>query len=341
MIGKNKTASILMDIYNEIVIDDNYSKHYPMRFGLEICVTESGVEIRNRLASLLYEDINVSYCWSERSTLDVIGNFIRDLGVLKKEDSYPDFDLIASQLIDKFSEEYDECEALTVVEGLLTSQSIRIGNVTFFPFDHKQSLLKRPPFDSLFEDVYPTRDCIATAKYKTESRRSIEHLYIDTEYCLNIFRYIGTLVWADQIIPRISIHGRPRSNNSYSLSIDGEGQVSAIVLEEFGSMPYRLNEETSPYANFHGLDYLQSLVDKTDKTQIEHALLVSIQWFGDATQEVQPLSSFIKYYMPLDILLKRDEERAKDVVPNRLCRLLDPWNIKRNGQHKGNPICTI
>jgi hypothetical protein len=91
-----------------------------------------------------------------------------------------------------------------------------------------------------------------------------------------------------------------------------------------------LNEETWPYANFHGLDYLQNLVDKTDKTQIEQALLVSIQWFGDATQELQPLSSFMKYYMPLEILLKRDEERAKDVVPNRICRLLDPWNIKKN-----------
>ena len=84
MIGKNKAETILMSLYREIVIDGNYENSYPMRFGMDICVNEKGVEIRNQLAVLLLQDKFVYDKWSGKSILEEINNIISELGIKKR-----------------------------------------------------------------------------------------------------------------------------------------------------------------------------------------------------------------------------------------------------------------
>lgn len=329
MIGKGKTTKTLTTLYREIIIDDDPEKRYPMRFGLDICVSDDGVRIRNDLAIELLQDEKIAQNWSDESLLEEIDSTIRDLGLQKKIDDYPDFTSKANELINKLILDFKEREAITVVEGLLVSEPLEIGQVTFYPFEQKQDLLTQPPFNSLFSDVYATRDCIATGRYRAEARRSIELLHRDTEYGLNILRFISSLVWYNEKTRQMSISGRPRENVAYSLSIDADGHPTAMAEVAFSPIPVNLNEKIIQYANFYGLSDLTTLVNKANPTEIEKSLLTAIQWFGDATNELQPLSAFMKFYIPIDILLKREEENAKDCIPDRLSRLTDPWNTDK------------
>ena len=334
MVGKGKLVSILIKLYREIFIDETRQKQFAMRFGLDICVTNEGVKIRNELASLLFQNKTVASNWSDKSLLEHLDNSIQTLGSLKKRDDYPDFTSHASNLIADLTCDFEECDAITIVEGLQVSKSLQMGNITFFPIAEKQNLLNEPPLNILFKDVSPSRDSVAVGRYRVEPRRSIELIRRDTDYCLNILRYMGSLLWPNELARQINVAGEPRQNAAYSLSIGSSRHPSAFADTDFSVMPLRLDDETMPYADFHGLSHLISILNKPKRTEIEKSLLTAIQWFGDATRELQPLAAFLKFYMPIEIILKGEKEIAKRVIPKRLCRLLDPWNTNKQGTTK-------
>ncbi|MEX1247844.1 MAG: hypothetical protein WEA61_05135 [Anaerolineales bacterium] len=336
MVGKSKTANFLTQIYREIVIDEKHDKQFPMRFGLDICVTEKGVKGRNELAIQLIQEDKIAANWSDKSLLEKIDNTILELGVCKKNDDYPDFVTKASELREKLNQDFEEREALTIVEGLQVSKPLKIGRITFYPLEEKKNLINQPPYNILFSDVSPTRDCVASGKYRAEPRRSIELLHRETEYCLNILRYVGSLMWPNEQPRQVNIAGGPRQNAAYSLSLDGEGNHEALAESYFSVIPYQLDDELIQYANFYGLAELTKILDKSSRSEIEKALLTAVQWYGDATREIQPLFAFMKFYTPIDILLKGENEQAKKVIPKRLTRLFDPWNTdkKRTAQMK-------
>ena len=68
------------------------------------------------------------------------------------------------------------------------------------------------------------------------------------------------------------------------------------------------------------------MLDSNTRTQLQRSFLTAIQWFGQATQELLPLVAFIKYYIAIEVALKKDVERAKTVLPRRLGVLIHSWD---------------
>jgi hypothetical protein len=71
------------------------------------------------------------------------------------------------------------------------------------------------------------------------------------------------------------------------------------------------------------------MLEEPSPTEIERAFLTAIQWFGRATQEQLPLVAFIKFYIAIEVALKRPGEHAKSVLPRRIGVLLSPWDKSR------------
>jgi hypothetical protein len=292
MVGKHKLALFLTRINREIIINQEISRHYPMRFGLDICVSEEGVSIRNDLAILLLQDKRIADKWSDKSLVAIIDNTIRDLGTSKKNDVYPDFNGHASRILLELNQEFEEKEAITIVEGLTVMQPLVIGNISFLPLADRESLLNEPVNNVLFKGVSPHRDCVASAKYAVESQRAIELLRRDTEYALNILRFVAALVWYREPTRQINIAGEPRQTSEYSLVLEPDGQQLAATDTDFSVLPVKLNDEILPYFDFNGLFQIGQLLSKPSRNDLENALLTGIQWFGDATRELQPWPPF-------------------------------------------------
>lgn len=80
------------------------------------------------------------------------------------------------------------------------------------------------------------------------------------------------------------------------------------------------------FAEFYGLSQLQEIAASDSRSEIEESLLTGIQWYGDACQELIPLSGFAKYYISAEASSKMQDESAKAFLPRRLSVLIASWD---------------
>ena len=149
------------------------------------------------------------------------------------------------------------------IVGLVVDTPLQIGDVTFLPFEANLS-----SFDNLFtstlEQFSPDRDCIATTRVSAEWIKSAEIAREKIEKNLNILNFVGSLVWWDRPVGHINLAGRELERVSYTLVVElGTGVVTGRMGHTKSTpMPFRVDDEFLKFANFYGLGYIQSLINR-------------------------------------------------------------------------------
>lgn len=225
---------------------------------------------------------------------------------------------------------FDSRKCYVPIIGLVVEEPLIISDVVFYPIKTIENKLENKLITSFFDDLLPHRDCIASSEITADWFKATEILRSRAEEALNILRYIGSLVWNREPTRLIYVAGKHHERVSYALSIDSEGYISEVGDTQYTSLPFKVNKEFMPYAEFYGLSYIQSLMESRARHEIENSFLIALQWFGDATQDFVPLTAFMKFYISIEACTKILGERAKKCLPRRLSVLLSPW--KKNTQ---------
>ncbi len=206
---------------------------------------------------------------------------------------------------------------------------LEIGNVTFFPLDTYRPEFEGKIATSFREGESSDNSCLSCSHVCAEWRRASEIHGQHTQYALNILRFFGSLVWYDQPTRHIYIASQDPKRLSTSIGITATGQVSRVSTSDFPPIPFKIDDEFLEYAEFYGLSYVQSLLHIESSSELEQSFLVALQWYGEATQELLPLTAFIKYYISIEAAFKKASENAMRVLPKRLGVLFEPWDKTR------------
>jgi hypothetical protein len=227
----------------------------------------------------------------------------------------------------KINIEFKEYECIVPIIGLKINSKLQIGDVTFLPFEAKDR------FSNKFSDIHidkldPDRDCFSTTKIKAEWIRSAELAREKIEKTLNILRFLGALYWSSEPTRHIYISGQELMRVSSTFVIDPEQKFGTVGHSEFSVQLFKVDDDFIRYAEFYGLSYFQSLIDR-QSSAVEEDLFAAIQWYGFAIQELVPLVSFVKFYIAIETATKKDGENARAMLPKRISVLLEPWNQLR------------
>ena len=273
---------------------------------------------------------NIGEKWSEDGIQEQGHQLLLSLAETKKQGGEsPDFHSVAHEWLGKFDVEVREHLCYTAVSGLSVHLPLEVGDVTFLPLDTQRPELKNEMASSLLEKLNSYRDCLSCSSVTAEWRRASQIHRQKTEQALNVVRFIASLVWHDQPIRHIYIAGQDPGRVSDSLVVASEGTVSWVGASEFTPLPVQINHETIQYVEFYGLKEIQALLQVSHPSEIEQSFLTAIQWYGQATQEFLPLVAFVKYYISIEVVLKKEREYARSVLPRRLGVLIDPWDGSR------------
>ncbi|HEY59098.1 MAG TPA: hypothetical protein G4N92_00180 [Anaerolineae bacterium] len=326
-------SEMIEDIFNFLIIlnvpKDAYFLGYSddsSPFGLN----RIGYNAYVNLIGYILNIESIGDFWSEDGIKNLIHGLLIDLARSKKQQIQKiGFSKFAENLFSKISKNFEKYLCYTPVIGLTTKNPISIGKITFLNIEDAKSKIK-VDFLSFFDNLNPNRDCIATSLIKSEWRRSTEILREETEKVFNILRYIGSLVWYNQPQKHIYLKGRDRSRFSYSLAINSKGFASRNVNKEYSVLPYKVDKNFINYADFYGFDFIRKIIRRAKRKPIEQSFITAIQWFGDATQDLIPIFSFVKYYVAIETLLKNKNERnAKSLVSKRMSVLLEQYDRKK------------
>lgn len=272
---------------------------------------------------------NIAEMWSEDGIQELGHNLIVDLAKLKSQGtSSPDFTSIAQEWLDKIHVEFEEFGCYGVVSGLVVNSPLSVGDVTFLPAGDEIPDIEGMA-DHFVEGLNSYRDSVSYSKVTAEWRRASQIHREKTEAALNVLRFMASLIWHDQPTRHVYVEGLEPKRISDTLVVSSKGAVSSVGASEFAPLPIELTDEMIPYAQFHGFPQIQSLVAKPSPTQIERSFLTAIQWFGRATQEPLPLVAFIKFYIAIEVVLKKPSESAGSVLPRRIGVLISPWDKSR------------
>lgn len=272
---------------------------------------------------------NIGERWSEDGLQKLGHDLLLKLAEYKARAFSPDFKIVAAEWLAKVDVEFEQQACYTPVVGMTVESSFQIGDVTFLPLDVDRPELKADLATSFLDEFIPNRDCLSFSTVVAEWRRSAEIHRQRTHKALNVLRFIASLVWYDQPTRHIYVAGRNPKRVSYSIIINQKRMVSQAGASEFSPVPLRVDSEFLTYANFYGFDHIQSLIRSSSLTEIEESFLAAVQWYGEATQDLTPLVSFVKYYVSIESALKKEGERAKAVLPKRISVLIEPWNKER------------
>jgi hypothetical protein len=241
----------------------------------------------------------------------------------------PDFNSITRKWLDQVDIKFQKYICYLPVAGLSIEFPIEIGDVKFLPLDIDLPELKEELTNLHLRKLDSFRNCLSSSSVIAEWIRATEIHRQRTHTALNVLRYISSLVYHDQPTKHIYVAGRDPRRVSYTIIVNEDGKVGQVGASEFAPTPLRIDAEFMEYANFYGLGYILSLIDTLSPTEIEESFLTAIQWYGEATQELVPVISFVKYYVAIEAALKTEEERAKTVLPRRISVLLEPWSKGR------------
>lgn len=327
-------AKRIASLYDQIILDDIPEK--PTYRGYLDRETEFALDdhgYRDTYIGLLQRVFaipNISEMWSEDGVQELGHDLIVDLAQVKSQGTpSPDFTQIAQEWLERIHVEFEEFDCYGVVSGLVVSSPLSIGDVTFLPLADDIPDLEGMLGERFVKDLNSYRDSISHSNVTADWRRASEIHREKTEAALNVLRFIASLIWHDQPIRHVYVEGLEPKRVSDTLVISSEGAVSSVGASEFAPLPIELTDEMLPYAQFHGLSQIQSLLAEPAPTQIERSFLTAIQWFGRATQEPLPLVAFIKFYIAIEVVLKRPSESASSVLPTRIGVLISPWDKSR------------
>lgn len=267
--------------------------------------------------------------WSVQGLKEKIFNLLFQLAEIKNARTIPNYKQITLDWMKGIDIEFEEQECYVPVIGLTVLQQLQLGDVKFIP------LSERPfPEDMFFtlhlDKLIPERDCLAVTHVTAEWQKSAEVAREKVEKNLNILRFIGSLIWWDRPVGHIYVAGKELKQVSYTLIVEAKTRniTGSIGHTESTPAPFKVDEEFLKFAEFYGLSYIQSLFNQKI-SPIEDDLIAAIQWFGYASQESEPLVSFVKFYIAIETMLKKDKESAKNFLPKRISVLLEPWNKSR------------
>lgn len=241
----------------------------------------------------------------------------------------PDFDVITREWLAQVDLKFEQHRCFSTIEGLSVESPIEVGNVKFLPIDIDLPELKQPLTTSYLEKFNTFRNCLSSSIVIAEWIRAAEIHRQRTHTALNVLRYISSLVYHDQPTRHIYITGRDPSRVSYTITVNEKGMAGRVGASEFDPAPLRVDTKFSAFANFYGFDHILSMISSSSPAEIEESFLTAIQWYGEASQESIPLLSFVKYYVSIESALKKEDERAKTVLPRRISVLLEAWNKDR------------
>ena len=322
-------SGILIELFDSLIVIDiptdasflSYSD-CGKPFGLD---RNGYINIYARLFNYIINLKGIGDAWSEDGVTEIINNVLREFANKKINGGNIDNIKEANSIFDKVAIKFENQLCLIPVIGLSIDTQMEIGDVTIRNIENSRELVSGKTF-SFFDNLSSHKDSIATCYVQAEWRKATEFAREKSEYVLNILRFIGSLVWYNQPTRHIYIKGRDRSRFSYSLVINSKGFASRAVNSEFIVLPYKIDAEFLESAKFYGFDYYKKLINNSNISLIEKALTTAIQWYGDATQDLLPLNSFIKYYISIETVLKNENESGKSVVPRRLSVLLSPFD---------------
>ena len=268
--------------------------------------------------------------WSEDGIQELGHQLMLKLAEAKRQgNGSPDFDTITRDWLKRIDVEFEEFDCYTAVAGLSVDEPLAVSEVTFLPLETSLPEFEDSVAESFREDLNSFRNCLSCSKVSGEWRRASEIHRQKTEEALNVLRFIGALVWHDQPTRHIYIASQDPKRVSDSLVVSEEGLVSRVGASEFEPIPFRIDRESIQYAQFYGFDEVQSILRTNNPSELQQAFLTAIQWFGQATQELLPLVAFVKYYISIETVLKKESESAKLELPRRLGVLIEPWDKSR------------
>ncbi len=327
----NNFAELIKDLDSHLIIDNipadppflsMFDNDYP--FALD----DHGYKVS--YLNLLLNTLNLKPFgdqWSHDGLEKLANNLIYKLAENKHNQNSPvNYAELAKDWLSKVVVSFDEQICYTIVVGLSVEAPLQLGDITFLPPEIQYIEVADNISTPYLQNLNPMLHCLASCKINAEQVRATEILCEKTENILNILRFIGSLIWHDQPIRHIYISGYNRNRVNYSLAIDSKKRYSRIGNSIYTPLPFKVDKEFLNYAKAYGFDYIRGLLELSSTTEIERAFLTAIQWYGDATQDLIPIISFVKYYVSIETVLKNKSENAHSVLPKRLSKLISPFN---------------
>jgi hypothetical protein len=335
-IGNSQIVSVstlIKGLYEHVHLN-NLPNDAPYRgllaMGKGFILDEEGYEKWYRdLMTATFALPRIAAIWSEDGIRGLMHELIVELAENKSKQIAPNFDEIARNCIAKIDVEFEETESFLPVIGLALQQPLSAGSVTLLPLDMIKERIKGYDLWHSFDDLSPNMSCVAQIVIKTEAQRSVETLREKTEFVVNLFRFVSSIMYKDGPVTPIYVKGNEPRRISRAVTIDSSGRASSFANSVQSPVPLVLNESNQRIADFYGLGHLLSLVGMEKRSPLEDNILTAIQWFGDATQDIVPAFAFVKFYIALETVTKKQDETAGSVLPARVSRLLAPFERDR------------
>ncbi|MBI5650566.1 MAG: hypothetical protein HZC40_09005 [Chloroflexi bacterium] len=336
--NSQKIATLISGLFDHILIGDllrdlPYKSLLSVRepFGLD----EQGYyKWYADLFSSVLNRPGVGEKWSEDGIRNKIQELLAQLATAKTQSTQSarfsiDFSEIAESWITNIDVQFGENVCYVPVIGLALVEPLSMGAVTFWPLEAKKRELKDKIRPEFFDRLHPNMCCVASSTIKAEPQKSVEVLNERVDNVLNSLRYISSLIWQDEPAMQMYIAGRDPNRIASAVAINLNGTVSTYNNSFVNPLPFVLNSMNLQIAKSWGLEHLQSILSKRVHSPLEDILLTAIRWFGDACQDPSTLYSFIKYYISLEVLLKKKEESAMHTIPVRVSTLLEQFDLAK------------
>ncbi len=264
--------------------------------------------------------------WSDDAIQRRLQQLVRDLAAAKHQQKADlEFSELAASWLSALDIEFEEREYLLAIKGLSVSQPLTIHEITFIPLaEYRSRFGNRQLAQITFSDLFDHSDCIAISRIAAELGKASEIIRVRAEGALNILRYFGSLVWPREPQRHIYVAGRQPKRAVYTLSVGESGLLSSGGYNQYSPLPFVIDADFLRAAEFYDFSFVLSLLQEGRARPIGSALLLAIQWYGDALQDLTPIFAFVKFCVALETALKKKGESARSVVPQRLSVLIEP-----------------
>ena len=237
---------------------------------------------------------------------------------------------ISQNLINRLSIQFEDLEYFIPIHGLVIKNLLQIGNVKIWPIDHLISEFNFYEKDDFFNNLSPYKNAVASTLIAAEVNKSGEILRERVEKVLNILRYYSALIYWNRPTHHIYEDGKNPSVISNVLIRKEENFAVFKNSTNPYLLPMEIDDVFLKIADVsHNFRYINDALSSSDRSQIQSLILNSINWYGDATQDMNSYSSFMKYYTAIESLLKNQAEDAKSVLPKRASLILESVPVKR------------
>lgn len=319
-----RIKELIAELYSHIFLespskDASYFHGYFLdRLGYEDCYRD--------LITILFNDPKIQNKWSLSAIKNRVSGLLSELGELKVssqellDNQEPNFENIASKFLMGFQSDFEEREYFTIINNLVLKESLKIGSVTFCPIqDRIEEIMKDEIFSTLHE-LSGKNNCLASSHLDVEFEKGVEIHLERVDEALNILRYMGALVWYNESPRQIYIAGRQHTGVHDVFTIDPVEWMGWVGEKFQNPIPFYIDGDFLAIANSFHLKEIVSWLN--NPTPLQRSVILAMQWFGDATRELNSIQAFMKYYVAIEILLKKNQDRAKEKLPNRLIYIL-------------------